>query len=160
MLQLEGPGRKGPPMNQPLEGHNGRVQVITWNEQFKKLTTSDEFGLIIVWMLYRVRRPALRRSVRSAVARAESRFVSLFCSVRISSLTSASRVLALHPVLQSPDSLVSFLLCLISSLTQTRALSRPVVFFNLLIHSFLLSYSHRFLDLSLSHSHAPCSPFP
>ena len=54
VLQLEGPGRKGPPMNQPLEGHNGRVQVITWNEQFKKLTTSDEFGLIIVWMLYRV----------------------------------------------------------------------------------------------------------
>ncbi|XP_049640768.1 WD repeat-containing protein 35 isoform X1 [Suncus etruscus] len=40
-------------MNQNLEGHSGAVQVITWNEQYQKLTTSDENGLIIVWMLYK-----------------------------------------------------------------------------------------------------------
>uniref|UniRef100_A0A8I5QZ86 WD repeat-containing protein 35 n=1 Tax=Papio anubis TaxID=9555 RepID=A0A8I5QZ86_PAPAN len=40
-------------MNQTLEGHNGSVQVVTWNEQYQKLTTSDENGLIIVWMLYK-----------------------------------------------------------------------------------------------------------
>ncbi|XP_075212960.1 intraflagellar transport protein Oseg4 [Lycorma delicatula] len=40
-------------MNQTLEGHNGKIQVITWNEQHHKLTTSDENGLIIVWMLYK-----------------------------------------------------------------------------------------------------------
>jgi WD repeat-containing protein 35 len=27
--------------------------VVTWNENYRKLTTSDENGLIIVWMLYR-----------------------------------------------------------------------------------------------------------
>ena len=27
--------------------------VITWNENFRKLTTSDQNGLIIVWMLHR-----------------------------------------------------------------------------------------------------------
>lgn len=31
----------------------GAVQVVTWNEQFEKLTTSDQNGLIIVWMLYK-----------------------------------------------------------------------------------------------------------
>ncbi|OON21585.1 WD domain, G-beta repeat protein [Opisthorchis viverrini] len=40
-------------MNQTLEGHTGYVQVITWNEKFKKITTSDQQGLIIVWMLYK-----------------------------------------------------------------------------------------------------------
>ncbi|XP_012869217.1 PREDICTED: WD repeat-containing protein 35 [Dipodomys ordii] len=40
-------------MNQTLEGHSGAVQVITWNEQYQKLTTSDQNGLIIVWMLYK-----------------------------------------------------------------------------------------------------------
>ncbi|XP_076282876.1 intraflagellar transport protein Oseg4 [Lasioglossum baleicum] len=40
-------------MNQTLEGHNGHVQVVTWNEQHQKLTSSDETGLIIVWMLYK-----------------------------------------------------------------------------------------------------------
>uniref|UniRef100_H3CMI1 WD repeat-containing protein 35 n=1 Tax=Tetraodon nigroviridis TaxID=99883 RepID=H3CMI1_TETNG len=40
-------------MNQTLEGHSGSVQVITWNEQYEKLTTSDQNGLIIVWMLYK-----------------------------------------------------------------------------------------------------------
>ncbi|XP_032877389.1 WD repeat-containing protein 35 isoform X1 [Amblyraja radiata] len=40
-------------MNQALEGHSGAVQVVTWNEQYQKLTTSDQNGLIIVWMLYK-----------------------------------------------------------------------------------------------------------
>jgi len=40
-------------MNQTLEGHQGNIMVITWNEQFRKLTTSDQNGLIIVWMLHR-----------------------------------------------------------------------------------------------------------
>lgn len=40
-------------MNQTLEGHNGQIQVITWNEIHQKLTTSDQYGLIIVWMLYK-----------------------------------------------------------------------------------------------------------
>ncbi|XP_061599596.1 WD repeat-containing protein 35 [Cololabis saira] len=40
-------------MNQTLEGHSGAVQVVTWNEKFEKLTTSDQNGLIIVWMLYK-----------------------------------------------------------------------------------------------------------
>lgn len=33
----------------------GSVQVVTWNEQYEKLTTSDQNGLIIVWMLYKGR---------------------------------------------------------------------------------------------------------
>uniref|UniRef100_A0A672HZ34 WD repeat-containing protein 35 n=1 Tax=Salarias fasciatus TaxID=181472 RepID=A0A672HZ34_SALFA len=40
-------------MNQTLDGHSGAVQVVTWNEQYEKLTTSDQNGLIIVWMLYK-----------------------------------------------------------------------------------------------------------
>jgi hypothetical protein len=32
---------------------SGAVQVVTWNEQYQKLTTSDQYGLIIVWMLYK-----------------------------------------------------------------------------------------------------------
>ncbi|KAI9007103.1 hypothetical protein BC832DRAFT_554249 [Gaertneriomyces semiglobifer] len=40
-------------MNQTLEGHNGAVVVSTWNSQHRKLTTSDENGLIIVWILYK-----------------------------------------------------------------------------------------------------------
>ncbi|GMF25436.1 unnamed protein product [Phytophthora fragariaefolia] len=40
-------------MNQSLEGHNGAVVCATWNANFKKLTTSDENGLIIVWVLHR-----------------------------------------------------------------------------------------------------------
>ena len=31
----------------------GAVQVVTWNEHFQKLTTSDQYGLIIVWILYK-----------------------------------------------------------------------------------------------------------
>ncbi|XP_030776542.1 WD repeat-containing protein 35-like isoform X2 [Rhinopithecus roxellana] len=40
-------------MRHTLEGHSGSVQVVTWNEQYQKLTTSDENGLIILWMLYK-----------------------------------------------------------------------------------------------------------
>lgn len=42
-------------MNQTLEGHTGTIQVVTWNESHQKLTSSDQSGLIIVWMLYKVR---------------------------------------------------------------------------------------------------------
>ncbi|XP_075255210.1 WD repeat-containing protein 35-like [Convolutriloba macropyga] len=40
-------------MNQTLEGHSDAVQVVMWNEQHAKLTTSDVNGLIIVWMLHK-----------------------------------------------------------------------------------------------------------
>lgn len=40
-------------MNQTLEGHAGSVVCCTWNPVHRKLTTSDEKGLIIVWMLHK-----------------------------------------------------------------------------------------------------------
>lgn len=40
-------------MNENLEGHDGNVLCVTWNPLFRKLTTSDENGLITVWMLSR-----------------------------------------------------------------------------------------------------------
>eukprot|EP00516_Mucochytrium_quahogii_P007622 CAMPEP_0203752874 /NCGR_PEP_ID=MMETSP0098-20131031/6733_1 /ASSEMBLY_ACC=CAM_ASM_000208 /TAXON_ID=96639 /ORGANISM=" , Strain NY0313808BC1" /LENGTH=1294 /DNA_ID=CAMNT_0050643241 /DNA_START=364 /DNA_END=4245 /DNA_ORIENTATION=- len=40
-------------MNQTLEGHQGSVVCSTWNATHRKLTTSDQYGLIIVWMLHR-----------------------------------------------------------------------------------------------------------
>lgn len=40
-------------MNQTLEGHKGSVLCSSWNTNFRKLTTSDENGLIIVWMMHR-----------------------------------------------------------------------------------------------------------
>lgn len=53
-------------MNQNLDGHSGcqcvhikvthftdDVQVIIWNEKFRKITSSDQNGLIIVWMLHK-----------------------------------------------------------------------------------------------------------
>lgn len=40
-------------MNQTLEGHSESIRVITWNESHKKLTSSDQNGVIIVWMLYK-----------------------------------------------------------------------------------------------------------
>ncbi|EGD73851.1 WD repeat-containing protein 35 [Salpingoeca rosetta] len=49
----KGNNRSNLSMNQTLEGHNGAVKVITWNEHYRKLTTSDQYGLIIVWMLYK-----------------------------------------------------------------------------------------------------------
>jgi hypothetical protein len=42
-------------MNQTLEGHSESIQVLVWNEAHKKLTTSDQNGVIIVWMMYKVR---------------------------------------------------------------------------------------------------------
>ena len=40
-------------LNQTLEGHNGGVICVTWNDSFQKMTSSDESGLIIVWMLHK-----------------------------------------------------------------------------------------------------------
>lgn len=40
-------------MNQTLEEHNSHVQVVTWNEEYQKLTSSDQNGVIVVWMLYK-----------------------------------------------------------------------------------------------------------
>ena len=37
----------------PYRHYIGTIMVITWNENFRKLTTSDQNGLIIVWMLHR-----------------------------------------------------------------------------------------------------------
>lgn len=43
-------------MNQTLDGHKASVKVITWNEAQQKLTTSDLDGVIMVWMMYKVRK--------------------------------------------------------------------------------------------------------
>ncbi|XP_065214168.1 WD repeat-containing protein 35 [Planococcus citri] len=43
----------GTSMNQNLEGHSGNVQIVAWNEQYQKLTSSDDNGLIIVWVLHK-----------------------------------------------------------------------------------------------------------
>mmetsp|Transcript_13455 Transcript_13455/g.34500 ORF Transcript_13455/g.34500 Transcript_13455/m.34500 type:complete len:812 (+) Transcript_13455:111-2546(+) len=40
-------------MNQNLTAHQGNVQVVTWNETYRKLTSSDENGLITVWFLFK-----------------------------------------------------------------------------------------------------------
>lgn len=40
-------------MNQTLEGHKASIQVVVWNEQQQKLTTSDRDGVIMVWMIYK-----------------------------------------------------------------------------------------------------------
>ncbi|KAJ9468906.1 Intraflagellar transport protein 122-like protein [Diplonema papillatum] len=40
-------------MNQTLDGHEGSISVVGWNEQYRKLTSSDQNGLIIVWMLHK-----------------------------------------------------------------------------------------------------------
>ena len=40
-------------MNQTLEGHEGMVRCVCWNENHRKLTTADQNGLIIVWMLHK-----------------------------------------------------------------------------------------------------------
>lgn len=39
--------------DQTLEGHNGSVKIIVWNEAYQKLTSSDQFGYIIVFMLHK-----------------------------------------------------------------------------------------------------------
>ncbi|XP_068621625.1 WD repeat-containing protein 35 isoform X2 [Battus philenor] len=53
VLKLESGGGGNLSMNLTLEGHTGHLQVAVWNEVFQKLTTSDEHGVIIVWMLYK-----------------------------------------------------------------------------------------------------------
>eukprot|EP01012_Entosiphon_sulcatum_P034864 TRINITY_DN4426_c0_g1_i1.p1 TRINITY_DN4426_c0_g1~~TRINITY_DN4426_c0_g1_i1.p1 ORF type:complete len:1254 (+),score=336.39 TRINITY_DN4426_c0_g1_i1:198-3764(+) len=40
-------------MNQTLDGHDGSIMVVGWNENYRKLTSSDSNGLIIVWMLHK-----------------------------------------------------------------------------------------------------------
>lgn len=40
-------------VNQTLEGHNGSVAIAVWNEVNNKLTTSDQNGLIIVWVFHK-----------------------------------------------------------------------------------------------------------
>lgn len=40
-------------VNQTLEGHNGCVSLAVWNETSQKLTTSDQNGLIIVWVFFK-----------------------------------------------------------------------------------------------------------
>ena len=40
-------------INQTLEGHNGAVTIAVWNEVNNKLTTSDQNGLIIVWVFHK-----------------------------------------------------------------------------------------------------------
>jgi WD repeat-containing protein 35 len=40
-------------MNQTLSGHSGMVELCCWNENYQKLTTSDEKGLIIVWCVHK-----------------------------------------------------------------------------------------------------------
>jgi len=36
--------------NQTLGQHKGTVQIVMWNDAYRKLTTSDDEGLIVVWM--------------------------------------------------------------------------------------------------------------
>lgn len=40
--------------NISLENHAGNVNVVIWNERYQKLTSSDDQGLIIVWMMHKV----------------------------------------------------------------------------------------------------------
>lgn len=39
--------------NQALDGHHSSLTCVTWNEPYRKLTSADETGLIIVWSLQR-----------------------------------------------------------------------------------------------------------
>jgi WD repeat-containing protein 35 len=52
-LGKEPSGTQNVSMNQTLEGHSGQVVHLAWNERFEKLTSSDQNGLIIVWMFYK-----------------------------------------------------------------------------------------------------------
>lgn len=40
-------------ISQNLEGHRGKIIQIIWNKHFNKLTTTDENGLIIIWILHK-----------------------------------------------------------------------------------------------------------
>ncbi|CAE1311718.1 WDR35 [Acanthosepion pharaonis] len=51
-LDVKGKSRQSSlSMNQGVAGHTGFVQMARWNDYYKKLTTSDINGLIIVWGL-------------------------------------------------------------------------------------------------------------
>ena len=45
--------KKNISQNQTLEGHNGNLRCIVWNELYQKLTSVDQYGMIIVWMLHK-----------------------------------------------------------------------------------------------------------
>nr|CCC90607.1 unnamed protein product [Trypanosoma congolense IL3000] len=55
VLKIDGGGtqRGGLAMNQTLEGHEMDISVVAWNHQYRKLTSSDTGGQIIVWMLHK-----------------------------------------------------------------------------------------------------------
>ncbi|CCW68470.1 unnamed protein product [Phytomonas sp. Hart1] len=40
-------------INQTLEGHNSTVCIVCWNQFYRKLTSCDESGRIIVWTLHK-----------------------------------------------------------------------------------------------------------
>ena len=40
-------------MNQTLDGHEGIVRRVAWNPSYRRLTSSDANGLIIVWSLHK-----------------------------------------------------------------------------------------------------------
>ena len=48
-------------VNQSLDGHNGSVRLAIWNESNQTLTTADENGLIIVWVLFKGRHKEMKR---------------------------------------------------------------------------------------------------
>jgi len=55
-IDEKGGGGGGPSslsMNQTLKGHKSAVLCCCWNETYRKLTTVDQYGLIIVWMLHK-----------------------------------------------------------------------------------------------------------
>jgi len=39
--------------NLNLEGHSSPINIIVWNPIYKKVTSVDESGLIIVWMQHK-----------------------------------------------------------------------------------------------------------
>lgn len=51
VLKIE-PGTSGINLstNHSLAGHQEGVRVVRWNDKYQKLTSSDESGMIIVWM--------------------------------------------------------------------------------------------------------------
>jgi hypothetical protein len=58
------------PLPSNLETHTltsdaqGAVVCASWNENYRKLTTSDENGLIIVWMLHKAGLPRILTSAQ------------------------------------------------------------------------------------------------
>jgi len=48
-----GSGPSNLSMNQTLEGYNSAVVCVCWNEKYRKLTTCNQAGVIIVWTLHK-----------------------------------------------------------------------------------------------------------